>query len=185
MSDSIAERMDAGWQAARHWETECETARAECDGHLETIRETFRVLESRGQAPDDNAPLEVTVRRVLDHLASVTAERDSWRQVHQTALDHAEERENHHAETVARLTAERDALAAERDNLKARVELLEAYSRADATSALYVGTERDALAAQLAALKKRLADAPRKMLYPRDEGEKTAWVAHLPLEDGE
>ena len=31
MSDSIAERIDAGWQAARHWETECETARAERD----------------------------------------------------------------------------------------------------------------------------------------------------------
>ena len=27
----MAERMDAGWQAARHWETECETARAERD----------------------------------------------------------------------------------------------------------------------------------------------------------
>ena len=31
MGDSVAERMDAGWQAARHWETECETARAERD----------------------------------------------------------------------------------------------------------------------------------------------------------
>ena len=107
----MAERMDAGWQAARHWETECETARAERDGHLETIRETFRVLDARGQAPDDNAPLSVTVRRVLDYLDRVTAERD--------------------------------------------------------------------------ALKKRVADAPRHMLYPRDEGEKTGWVAHLPLEDGE
>ena len=29
MGDSMAERMDAGWQAARHWETECEAARAE------------------------------------------------------------------------------------------------------------------------------------------------------------
>ena len=48
-----------------------------------------------------------------------------------------------------------------------------------------VTAERDALSAQLAALKKRVADAPRHMLYPRDEGEKTAWVAHLPLEDGE
>ena len=107
----MAERMDAGWQAARHWETECEAARAERDGHLETIRETFRVLDARGQAPDDNAPLSVTVRRVLDYLDRVTAERD--------------------------------------------------------------------------ALKKRVADAPRHMLYPRDEGEKTGWVAHLPLEDGE
>ena len=50
---------------------------AERDGHLETIRETFRVLESRGQAPDDNAPLSVTVRRVLDYLDRVTAERDA------------------------------------------------------------------------------------------------------------
>lgn len=73
MGDSIAERIDAGWQAARHWETECEAARA----------------------------------------------------------------------------------------------------------------ERDALQTQLAALKKRVADAPRKMLYPRDEGEKTEWVAVLALEDGE
>lgn len=126
MGDSIAERMDAGWQAARHWETECEAARnqlaavtAERDAHIETIRATFRVLESRGQAPDDNAPLSVTVRRVLDYLDT--------------------------------MTAERDALSVERDNLKARVELLEAYARADATSALYVGTERDTLAAQLAA----------------------------------
>ena len=77
MSDSIAERMDAGWQAARHWETECEAARAERDGHLETIRETFGVLAARGQAPDDNAPLSVTVRRVLDVLDRVTAERDA------------------------------------------------------------------------------------------------------------
>ena len=77
MGDSIAERMDAGWQAARYWEMECEAARAERDGHLETIRETFRVLESRGQAPDDNAPLSVTVRRVLDYLDRVTAERDA------------------------------------------------------------------------------------------------------------
>jgi hypothetical protein len=45
--------------------------------------------------------------------------------------------------------------------------------------------ERDALQAQLAALKKRVADAPRKMLYPRDESEKTKWVAVLDLEDGE
>lgn len=73
MSDSTAERIDAGWQAARHWETECETARA----------------------------------------------------------------------------------------------------------------ERDALQAQLAALQKRVADAPRKMLYPRDESEKTKWVAHVRLEEGE
>ena len=118
MGDSTAERIDAGWQAARHWETECEAARAERDGYLEAIRATFRVLESRGQAPDDNAPLAVTVRRVLDYLDRVTA-------------------------------------------------------------------ERDALSAQLAALKKRVADAPRKMLYPRDESEKTKWVAVLDLEDGE
>ena len=118
MGDSTAERIDAGWQAARHWETECEAARAERDGHLETIRATFGVLDARGQAPDDNAPLSVTVRRVLDYLDRVTAERDT-------------------------------------------------------------------LAAQLAALKKRVADAPRKMLYPRDEGEKTKWVAVLALEDGE
>ena len=84
MGDSIAERMDAGWQAARHWETECEAARnqlaavtSERDAHLATIRGTFRVLESRGQAPDDNAPLQVTVRRVLDFLDTVTSERDA------------------------------------------------------------------------------------------------------------
>ena len=77
MGDSMAERMEAGWQAARHWETECEAARAERDGYLETIRATFRVLESRGQAPDDNAPLSVTVRRVLDALDRVTTERDA------------------------------------------------------------------------------------------------------------
>ena len=90
---------------------ECNKAWQERDGYLETIRATFRVLESRGQAPDDNAPLSVTVRRVLDALDRVTTECD--------------------------------------------------------------------------ALKKRVADAPRSMLYPRDEGEKTGWVAHLPLEDGE
>ena len=77
MGDSMAERMEAGWQAARYWEMECEAARAERDGYLETIRATFRVLESRGQAPDDNAPLSVTVRRVLDLLDRVTAERDA------------------------------------------------------------------------------------------------------------
>ena len=77
MGDSMAERMEAGWQAARHWETECEAARAERDGYLEAIRATFRVLESRGQAPDDNAPLSVNVRRVLDVLDRVTAERDA------------------------------------------------------------------------------------------------------------
>lgn len=84
MGDSIAERMDAGWQAARHWETECEAARnqlaavtAERDAYLETIHATFRVLESRGQAPDDNAPLSVTVRRLLDFLDTVIAERDA------------------------------------------------------------------------------------------------------------
>ena len=84
MGDSMAERMDAGWQAARHWETECEAARAERDGHLETIRETFRVLESCGQAPDDNAPLSVNVRRVLDYLDRVTAERD----LHERRAEH-------------------------------------------------------------------------------------------------
>ena len=50
---------------------------AERDAYLETIRATFRVLESRGHAPDDNAPLSVTVRRVLDFLDTVTAERDA------------------------------------------------------------------------------------------------------------
>lgn len=50
---------------------------AERDSYLEMIRETFRVLESRGQAPDDNAPLQVTARRVLDFLDKVTAERDA------------------------------------------------------------------------------------------------------------
>ena len=45
--------------------------------------------------------------------------------------------------------------------------------------------ERDALAAELAALQKRVADAPRTMLYPRDESEKTEWVAHVRLEAGE
>ena len=48
-----------------------------------------------------------------------------------------------------------------------------------------LAAQRDALAAQLATLKKRVADAPRRMLYPRDEGEKTKWVAVLDLEDGE
>jgi len=50
---------------------------AQRDTYLATIRETFRVLESRGQAPDDNAPLSVTVRRVLDALDRVTTERDA------------------------------------------------------------------------------------------------------------
>ena len=52
-------------------------ALAERDTYLATIRETFRVLESRGQAPDDNAPLSVTVRRVLDFLDTMTSERDA------------------------------------------------------------------------------------------------------------
>ena len=56
---------------------ECNKAWQERDGHLETIRETFRVLDARGQAPDDNAPLSVNVRRVLDVLDRVTAERDA------------------------------------------------------------------------------------------------------------
>jgi len=159
---------DGLYKAIKRLERAMLRARAERDGYLETIRETFRVLESRGQAPDDNAPLSVTVRRALDFLDKVTAERDGWRQVHQAALDHAEEREKHHAETVARLTAERDALAE-----------------------------------QLAALKKRLADAPRITVFemdgelchsrpePRDwrvitkpieHGDIVAWVR---LEDGE
>ena len=50
---------------------------AERDAYLETIRATFRVLESRGQAPDDNAPLSVTVRQVLDFLDTMTSERDA------------------------------------------------------------------------------------------------------------
>ena len=153
MGDSMAERMDAGWQAARYWETECEAAISERDAYLEIIRATFDVLAARGQAPDDNAPLEVTVRRVLDYLDKVTAERD---------------------------------------NLKARVELLEAYSRADATSALYVGTERDALAAQLATLKKRLSDAERITVEEVFRGRRTVTItapagtyALVRLEDGE
>ena len=56
---------------------EIESLTAQRDGYLETIHETFRVLESRGQAPDDNAPLSVTVRRVLDALDRVTTERDA------------------------------------------------------------------------------------------------------------
>ena len=56
---------------------ECNKAWQERDGYLETIRETFRVLDARGQAPDDNAPLSVTVRRVLDALDRVTTERDA------------------------------------------------------------------------------------------------------------
>lgn len=47
------------------------------NAHFTAVRETFRMLESRGQAPDDNAPLSVTVRRVLDLLDKVTAERDA------------------------------------------------------------------------------------------------------------
>ena len=113
-----------------------ETVTADRDAYLAAIRGTFRVLESRGQAPDDNAPLEVTVRRVLDYLDKVTA-------------------------------------------------------------------ERDALAAQLAALKKRVADAPRMTVFeicgelyhsrpeprnwetnlkPIKHGDIIAWVR---LEDGE
>ena len=93
---------------------------AERDGHLETIRETFRVLESRGQAPDDNAPLSVTVRRVLDYLDRVTA-------------------------------------------------------------------ERDALAAELAALKKRVADAPRRRFRADsiEAPQRMVWFALVRLEDGE
>jgi hypothetical protein len=101
---------DAAEDVAENW-IECNKAWQERDGYLETIRETFRVLDARGQAPDDNAPLSVTVRRVLDYLDKVTAQRD--------------------------------------------------------------------------ALKKRVADAPRKMLYPRDESEKTKWIAVLDLEEGE
>lgn len=47
------------------------------NAHFTAVRETFRVLDARGQAPDDNAPLEVTVRRVMDYLDRVTAERDA------------------------------------------------------------------------------------------------------------
>ncbi len=61
----------------RQVKAEIESLTAERDAHLETIRETFRVLDARGQAPDDNAPLSVTVRRVLDFLDKVTAERDA------------------------------------------------------------------------------------------------------------
>lgn len=61
------------------------------------------------------------------------------------------------------------AVTAQRDALKARVELLEAQQRADATAALYVGTERDALAAKLAALKKRVADAPKARAFVRQD----------------
>ena len=62
--------------AAERWSGNARLA-SERDGRLETIRETFRVLDARGQAPDDNAPLSVTVRRVLDALDRVTAERDA------------------------------------------------------------------------------------------------------------
>ena len=71
---------------------------AERDAHLTAIRATFRVLAERGQDPDDNAPLEVVVRRVLDALGRVTAERDAA----------VAELERLHG-VVADVTGERDA----------------------------------------------------------------------------
>jgi hypothetical protein len=55
MGDSIAERMDAGWQAARHWETECEAARnqlaavtAERDSLKHAVEQAERALMEIG-----------------------------------------------------------------------------------------------------------------------------------------
>ena len=70
--DDAEEALDC-WERGR----QSAAVTAERDTYLETVRATFRVLESRGQAPDDNAPLSVTVRRVLNALDRVTAERDA------------------------------------------------------------------------------------------------------------
>ena len=140
MVDSIAERIDAGWQAARHWETECEAARAERDAlqaQLAALKK--RVADARG---DGGWPEQHLRAQLADAIASRNYER----------------------------------------NLRESAEHGMAHRRAENES---LRDQVDALSAQLAALKKRVADAPRKMLYPRDESEKTKWVAVLALEDGE
>ena len=112
--------------AAERWSGNARLA-SERDGCLKTIRETFRVLDARGQAPDDNAPLEVTVRRVLDLLDKVTAERDA-------------------------LAAQLNALKVDRDLHERRAEHFQVEFQR-------VMNESWANIAELAALKKRVADA--------------------------
>ena len=57
MGDSIAERIDAGWQAARHWETECEAARAERDA----LQAQLATLKKRvADAPKTHAQVQHT-----------------------------------------------------------------------------------------------------------------------------
>ena len=174
---------------------ECNKAWQERDGYLGTIRETFRVLESRGQSPDDNAPLSVTVRRVIDYLDTMTAERDALKadnDAHIAVRDKVRASlgcEPHEglSDASQRVVAERDALAAELAALKYSDSTLIISPMIPVTSSTGQPElfEYDRMKRELAALKKRVADAPRKMLYPRDEGEKTEWVAHVRLEAGE
>ena len=73
----ILDRLEKTVERLRAMTAERDAMTAERDTYLAAIRGTFRVLDARGQAPDDNAPLEVTVRRVLDALDKATAERDA------------------------------------------------------------------------------------------------------------
>ena len=147
-----------------------------CDGYLATIRETFRVLESRGQAPDDNAPLSVTVRRVLDYLDGVTAQRDAL---------------NARVELLEAQARGHEHVAAQLATLKKQHAEMDAMRRNDALDGHAALEERDNLIldlqAQLAALKKRIADAPRRRFRTDtiEHPARKAWFALVRLEDGE
>ena len=142
--------------AAERWSGNARLA-SERDGYLETIRETFRVLESCGQAPDDNAPLSVNVRRVLDYLDRVTAERD----LHERRAEHFQaevQRVMQESWTniteLAALKADNDAHIATWDKVRATLGCEPHEGVSDA--AKRVVSERDAALAELAEVKKNM-----------------------------
>ena len=135
------------------------------------------------------------VAQMEESLAAVTAERDALKadnDAHIAVRDKVRAAlgcEPHEglSDASQRVVAERDALAAELAALKYSDSTLIISPMIPVTSSTGQPElfEYDRMKRELAALKKRVADAPRKMLYPRDEGEKTEWVAHVRLEAGE
>lgn len=159
------------------------------NAHFTAVRETFRVLESRGQAPDDNAPLSATVRRVLDYLDIVTAERDALKadnDAHIAVRDKVRASlgcEPHEglSDASQRVVAERDALAAELAALKYSDSTLIISPMIPVTSSTGQPEifEYDRMKRELAALRRRLANAERGIVehYQDHHGDHVLCVA--------
>lgn len=194
MGDSMAERMDAGWQAARHWESECEAARnqlAAVTAQRDALNARVELLEAQARSHEivvaerdaalaelaeakrvAEAATEVYLKKFDADTATMELKSDAFKNLAEMAYSYAEAcGMQNYVEATVRVgplqakdgeelffvTLQRmDGKTPHELKLDAERERDEARTRAASWEIRCVSKED-----KLAALQKRLADAPK------------------------